>query len=176
MSGKVYTSDQQYIRKQQGKAAILEKLGHEDFGLQPYAIASKTGTTSLPETKRKAAEHFDSLEELLVGEKVIRDYAKRPLAVDSDNFINHTSNQSKSMEQWTAYLQAIAETISRPNETWITGKKLDQIIYFRYYGEKTIITIKNIKNGKLELQTWFDLADDNKALVEKYRKGLLIQS
>lgn len=172
MSGKVYTADQQYIRKQQGKAAILEKLGHEDFGLQPYDIARKAGTLQMPQTTRSREDFFEALERL-EDEAIIRDYANRPLVVNPDNYNAHTTNSVKSRMHRTELLEAMASTLSEPDEVWLNGKELDNMVFIRYFDGKTIVSVGNISNGKMNLATWFELVNQPN-VVNRYRSGLLV--
>lgn len=173
MSGEVYTADQQYIRKQPGKAAaILEKLGHEDFGLQPYDIARKAGTLQMPQTTRSREDFFEALERL-ENEAVIRDYANRPLVVNPDSYNTHTTNTVKSRMHRTELLEAMASTLSEPDEVWLNGRELDNMVFIRYFDGKTIVSVGNISGGKMNLATWFELVNQPN-VVNRYRSGLLV--
>ena len=174
-AGEVFTADQQYIRKHPGQAsARIEKLGHADFGLMSYSQAKKAGTQPVPETVKTGREFFDALERV-DGVPMIRDYAKRPLRVDPDNFESHTTDTVKNRQHRTEYLEAMSEALADPDETWLNGKELDNMVFVKYYQDKTIIAIGKIRNGRVELQTWFDLTE-KASIIDRYRSGLLILS
>jgi SPP1 gp7 family putative phage head morphogenesis protein len=169
-SGEVFTAAQRYAGKFPGKAGKkLDGLRFHDFGLKSYSRARKVATDEVRPFEGSAREFYDALEEF-EGQKVVRDYHKRPLKVDPKNFARH-STERKAYR--SAYIDAMQETLKSPDEVWMSGSKMDNVVYLKYYKGKTIIVVGNIRNGRLELKSWFDLAE-RKDVIKKYRKGLLV--
>ena len=70
----------------------------------------------------------------------------------------------------------MAETIKYPDEIWMNGDKLEDIIYIKYYNDKAIIVVGDSqKNLASEVSTWFPLSEVKK-VIKKFRRGLLIYS
>ena len=66
------------------------------------------------------------------------------------------------------------ETLKKPDEIWLNHNNLDQMIYFKYFEDKTIITVVKLDNLIPSVKTWFALTDTNKKNIENYRHGLLL--
>lgn len=171
VTGEVFTANQQYIRKFEGKAAkMLNDLGPADFGLKQYSQAKKVATEAMPVFDGTASQFLKDLAGA-DGNAQISDYNKRPLELEPKNFDFHTTGKKESR---VALLTAMQETIEKPDEVWLSGDKLEDLTYIKYYTDKTIVVVAEVKNGKVtEVSTWFDLAEV-KLAIERVRHGLLI--
>ena len=96
---------------------------------------------------------------------MVRDYSKRPITVDKT-----TVNEKN-----TTLLAGMQDSLKTPDEVWLNGKELEQIIYVKYYKDRTIITVGTISKGKLRLSNWKTLKEV-KAEINNYRRGLLVYS
>lgn len=167
--GEVFTANQQYVHKFPGMSSkLINKLGASDFNLLQYSNAKKIATEELPEFKNTVSEWFDALEELHEN-KILRDYNKRPLMVDTTNFNKIIAKKGDRGK----LLKALEQLLEQPDEVWLNGKELQDLVYVKYYKDKTLIAIADISNGKVELNTWFILKEV-KTLISKYRRGLLV--
>lgn len=172
-SGEVFTVNQQYVRKFAGKASKdLNALKFHDYGLESYSQARKVGILKRPDYQGDAKAFYDSLDDTQKG-KALRDYNNRPLSINEKNFTRHSIDDRKRRAHRTSYLQAMREALKQPDEVWLNGKQLDNLVYVKYYKGETMIAIGNIKNGHTELKSWFVLAD-KKATIAEYRRGLLV--
>lgn len=165
----VFTANQQYVHKFPGMSnKLLNKLGAADFKLPQYSNAKKVATTEAPKFESNVSDWFESLE-VFEANKVLRDYNNRPVLVDTKNFNRHIAKK----DDRGILLNAMEDTLLQPDELWLNGDKLEDMIYLKYYRDKTIIVITDVRNGKLELSSWFPLSEV-KNVIAKYRRGLLI--
>ena len=171
-SGVVFTANQQYVRKFRGKASKqINSLGPSDFNLESYSKAKKSNQEP-PRYDGHARAFYDTLEEL-DGKRILRDYTKRPLLVDAKNFERHTRDDRKRRAHRTEWVQAMQQTVATPDEVWIQGKELEQLVYVKYYDGLTLIVLGRIELAGLQLLSWFELAE-KKAVIENLRRGLLV--
>lgn len=172
VTGEVFTANQQYIRKLEGKASkALNNLGAPDYNLPSYSQAKKVAETVAPAFEDTAATFIQDQEQRN-GKAIIQDYNNRPLALDSKNFTTHTTGKKAERVQ---YLSAMKETLQSPDEVWLNGDKLDDLVYIKYYNDLTLVTIANVdKNNVTEVSTWFTLTE-SKEVINRYRRGLLIK-
>lgn len=176
-SGEVFTQNQFYIKKFADKASkLLNKLGAPDYDLPSYSQARKVATADMPKFKVDARSFYSSLEKV-ADKAVLRDYHNRPLGIAEDNFNKHTSGKKETR---VSYLDAMVETLKKPDEVWYNGaldeQMFNNVVYLKYYKDETMIVLGNIENGKsIEVATWFSMAEVKK-VINKFRRGLLIFS
>ncbi len=170
--GQIFTANQQYIHKLPTMASsLLNSLGAADFNLLQYSNIKNAATAKMPITNTLATDFYKKLE-LFNSNPVVRDYNKRPLIVDQKNFNRHTVGKKKDRIKLLAAMQ---EALNTPDEVWLNGKELEDIVYIKIYNDKTVITIGDISKGKLKLSTWFTLRESKK-VITKFRRGLLVFS
>lgn len=167
----VFTANQQYVRKFPGKASkTINNLKASDFELQSYSQAKKVATQDYKTYTKTAEEFYKALEDYK-EQKVLRDYNNRPLLVEAKNYHRHTNKKDNRV----VLLQALKDTLKNPDESWLNGKDLQELIHIKYFKDETIVVISHVKNGSLELKTWFPL-QEKKQTIDKFRRGLLITS
>ena len=172
-AGEVFTANQQYARKFPGKSSKkLQGLTPQDWGLQAYSNAKKAGEVSAPIYDGDAKAFYEALKEAQ-GVKVVQDYHNRPLRALKANFEAHTTDQVKKRAHRAALLNSMAEALKEPDEVWLNGEKLENLIYIKYYKDKTIVARGIVGTNKLELISWFDLTE-KKSVLDRIRKGLLV--
>jgi SPP1 gp7 family putative phage head morphogenesis protein len=170
--GEIFTANQQYAHKFPNMASkLLNKLGASDFDLQQYSTVKKTATDTMPTMKTTAETFYKELE--VFNEKpIVRDYNKRPLQIEKKNFERHTVGKKQDRIQ---LLSGMQEALNTPDEVWLNGKKLEDLVYVKYYKDQTLITVADVSKGNLKLSTWFSLKE-SKNVITKYRRGLLVYS
>ena len=174
--GEIFTANQFYINKFPGKAsAKLDKIGHSDYGLPSYSNAKKSATSNIVDFE-DAPETFIKQQEFFNGHPVIRDYHNRPVSIQEKEFTDHTTNKRVDRVK---FLNGLKETISSPDEVWISRYKdsdYNNFVSIKYYKNATMIVVSKIENGTVyRLNTWFPLAE-RKDVINRYRQGLLIYS
>ncbi|MDO6808095.1 DUF935 family protein [Zobellia galactanivorans] len=163
-SGEVFTKAQQYVAKFPGKASKkIDDLRFHDFGLKSYSQARKVATSKMKPYEGTADDILKDVDEL-EGKQVLRDYHERPLELAEKALRNR-----KRLTQ----VSALQEALKNPDEVWMNGKELGQIVYVKYYQGKTFIALGSAKKGELKLINWFEL-NDAPGNINDYRKGLLI--
>lgn len=168
--GQIFTANQQYIHKLPNMASkLLNKLGASAFKLLQYSQAKKAAMQNMPPFKGTATAFYKELE-VIDSNAILRDYNKRPLTIEKKNFVRHTIEKKQDR---TELLSAMQETLLKPDEVWLNGKELEDIVYIKYYKDQTIISVGDIRNGKLKLSTWFTLKESQK-VITKFRRGLLL--
>ena len=168
----VFIANQQYTRKFPGKASkALNVLKASDYDLASYSNAKKVATKDY-ETYTDTAEKFYKELESLNEQKILRDYNERPINITPKNYRMHTEGKKANR---VPLLHALQETLLSPDETWLNGKEFKELVHLKYYNNETIVVISHIKNGKLELRTWFPLRE-KKHVIDKFRSGLLVYS
>lgn len=171
-SGEVFTANQQYIRKFKGKASKkLNALGPSDFGLKSFSNAKKSEV--IPAQYEGDAKDFYNKMEDLDGKKIVRDYNKRPLFVNAKNFDRHTSDDRKRRAHRAVWVHAMQETLEKPDEVWLNGSLLEDMLYIKYFEDMALVVRGKIGISGMELISWFQLAE-KKATIDKVRKGLLV--
>jgi len=168
-TGEVFTANQQYVHKFPGKASkMINTLKPADWGLDSYSNAKKQATEATKTYEGTAAEFFDQLESLN-DLRVIKDYHKRPLQVKEGNFKRHTKGRAERVR----LLEALGQTLTAPHEVWLNGAELGEMVYISYFLDKTITVRASIKNGTMELLTWYELTE-KRTILNKHRNGLLV--
>jgi phage gp29-like protein len=158
--GEVFTANQQYVNKFPGEASkLLNQLGAADFGLLSYAKMKEAATEELPAFNGKTGAFFKDLE-IIGTNPVLRDYKNRPLELDPKN------------TEDPKLLNAMKQAISKPDEVWLNGKELDQLVFVKYYKDQTLVTTASVANNQSRLLKWMVIEDS----IEMFRKGLLIQA
>ena len=167
--GEVFAANQMYVHKFPGMSSkLLNKLGASDFDLQSYSQAKKVASTEVPEFENTVTEWFDALE-IVDDLKVLRDYNKRPLLVNTSNVNAIVAEQGDKGK----LLAGLEELLKSPDEVWLNGTELEDLVYIKYYKGKTLIALAKVLGGKLELNTWFVLQEVKK-VINTYRRGLLV--
>lgn len=163
-SAEVFTANQFYIKKFPGKAAkLLDQLGPADFNLPSYSNAKKAAVADLPEFQGTPGDFYRSQEQAN-GKAMIRDYHNRPIELLPEN----SSNKQQ--------LEAMKETIQKPDEVWLNGEGYETFTAIKYYKDQTLVVTTEIKDGKShQVSSWFKL-DEVKKIIEQIRRGLLIFS
>ena len=158
-TGEVFTADQQYIRKFPGKAnKALNNLGAADYNLPSYSNAKGAAT-------QKAPVYEGTPQGFFKDGTILTDYNNRPL----------TGADSSLDKNNTPLLAALKQTLAAPDEVWVNGDKLNQLVYIKYYADKTMIAVATIaSDNTLTISDWFPLTE-TKAEINKYRAGLLIK-
>ncbi|WP_017258410.1 phage portal protein family protein [Pedobacter arcticus] len=170
-SGEVFTADQQYINKfPKTGAREINELKPQQYGLKSYAEAKKKATEPVSKYEGTADDFWNKLDEL-DGQKVLKDYKNRPVEFSENTLKSHTT---KSKESRVQYMDALKDTMQNPNEVWMKGDKLEDMVYIKYYEDVTLIVSAKVKGGEVEkLATWFPLKEAKK-VIERWRKGLLL--
>ena len=147
---------------------MINTLKPADWGLDSYSNAKKQATEATKTYEGTAAEFFDQLESLN-DLRVIKDYHKRPLQVKEGNFKRHTKGRAERVR----LLEALGQTLTAPHEVWLNGAELGEMVYISYFLDKTITVRASIKNGTMELLTWYELTE-KRTILNKHRNGLLV--
>ena len=169
--GEVFTEVQQYSNKFNSLALKeLNQLQPVDFKLPLYNDAKKEASATWQDYKGDAKAYYSALEEI-EGKKTVRDYSNRPLVLSEKDWRKHSTDQKKNRAHRVTFLTGMQEALNKPDEVWLNGNKLDQLVYIKYFKGKTILNVAHVKNNAVHLKSWFLLADSE---VPKYRKGLLV--
>lgn len=164
LAREVFSENQFYIDNffEDGSKAI-NQLKPSDYNLKEYDEARKIASYNMPDYKRSADDFLNDLEDR-DNEKVLTDYSKRPILAPTSSVKASDAN----------LLQAMNETIQKPNEVWMNGKDLESLIYIKYYQDKTLIVHVSTNGGKgLSVIKWTAISKASD--VEKSRSGLLIK-
>jgi len=137
----VFTANQQYVNSLKMAYTALNQLGHKDFGLPELAQAQSVSSINLPIINAP----------LKVAD--VFDYKNRKLAIS--NPIN----------------AAVLESLQTPDEVWLHFASANNMVYIKYYTNKTMVSIVSLTDKELKLNTWFELSED---AVLQYRKGLIM--
>ncbi|MDO3641965.1 DUF935 family protein [Mucilaginibacter sp. L3T2-6] len=174
-TGEVFTANQQYLRKFEGKASkMLNKLGSADFDLPGYSQAKKAATEAMPKYEGTAADFYDA--QVKDGVATVKDYNDRPLQLAKKVFDFHTTGKKQYRE---AYLEAMMQALQKPDEVWVSGDRynpstLNQLLYIKYFTDETIVVIAEVdKNNVTQVNTWFPLSE-NRFSIGQMRRGLLV--
>ncbi|MCH7400115.1 DUF935 family protein [Belliella sp. DSM 107340] len=177
LTGEVFTANQQYITGKNLTATNkqLNNLDASDYKMKPYDQAKTIAKSNKPVYEGTAQEYFDKLD-TLNGKQTVYDYNKRALNVDPVNFQKHTTG---SKESRVKLISAMEETLAKPDELWLHGKrntsKLDDLVYLKYYQDKTMVVVgRQSANNIIELMTWFELTEKTK-VIESYRRGISLK-
>ena len=169
--GEIFTANQQYVRKfKDNSSKFLNDLNAVNWKLKQYSNAKKVAASKAPEYKETAEDFYKKLEGDVVKE--LRDYSKRILTVEKKNFIRHSTG---AKENRVTMLNAAVETLNDPDEVWAQGKEFKELIYLKYYTDKTLIVVGKLNGLKLEFRSWFNMFEKKK-VIEGYRKGLLVKA
>jgi SPP1 gp7 family putative phage head morphogenesis protein len=157
-TGEVFSTNQQYINTFKGNAsATLNGLNAASYDLPQYSTAKGNATALMPEYKGTPQGFFKD-------GTVLKDYNGRTL-LDADQDLTSAN---------TPLLTALQQTLAKPDEVWVNGAKLDQLVYIKYYNDKTMVAVASIgSDNTLQLGDWFTLTE-TKAEINKYRSGLLV--
>lgn len=172
--GLVFTANQHYIRKFPNKAAkYLNRLGATDYGLPTVAKRQTAAAGDTPRYNGTAEEWFVGRQR--DGSVTIRNWQNREVTLTEKTYRNHTTGSHAGR---VAYLQAMTETLTDPDEIWINterGKTVyDNYTLIRYYRDEVIVVCCKIAEGKVnEIRTWFPLTA-KKSVQNAHRRGLLI--
>ena len=174
IAGEVFTANQQYTRKFPGKSSKeLNSLKASDWGLPSYSQAKKVATADAPDYSGTANEFWEAMEEL-DGKKVVRDYNGRPMELKRANYNRHTSDSKKKRAHRVQLLEVLKQGLLAPDEVWMQGTDLDAIRYVKYYKGETYAVTGRLKNGELEILTWYKVTE-KKGIIEKLRSGILVK-
>jgi SPP1 gp7 family putative phage head morphogenesis protein len=144
-NGEVFTDAQQYNSKFDAKMLQeLQDLKAENFGLRNGNDLSSEARTPLPEQAELPAEGLG-----------IRDYQNRPITVNS------TGN--------LLLFSAMQKALAAPDEVWLTGKALGEMIYIKYFLGKPMVVIAEVSAKNTIVKEYLTVEN-----IEQYRKGLLI--
>ena len=169
--GIVFTPDQQYKHPTPGETEKqLNSLEPKHYELPSAEFATKEGTEALPTFDDNVTEWLDALE-TIKNVKVLRDWQKRPVNIDTTNFNRTIATQADKGK----LIAALNETLSSPDEVWINGDGLGDMVYIKYYKGETFIAIGKVHPGHVVLDNWIKVQNINEAL-SNYRKGLLMFS
>jgi len=169
----VFTANQQYVRKFKGKASKrLNALGFSDYGLDSYAKAKKAATEPAVRFDGDARFFYRDLQEHQ-GKKALFDYNRRPLSIQAKDFQRHTRDDRKRRAHRTEWLMAMEQAMKAPDEVWLQGSAMEDIIYLRYFQDATIVVRGKIGPSGIRLVSWFELAE-KKSTISKIRRGLLV--
>ncbi len=140
--GEVFTDAQQYNSKFNNKMIKeLNRLNAEDYGIE-----SKVSGTPLPKIPTKLPDANNQL----------RDYQNRPIKI---------SGSHKNAQLYAA-MQA---TLEQPDEVWLNGKEMGQMVFIGYYKGRSLVTICNTNANGIQVKKYF-FAE----VLDTFRKGLLI--
>lgn len=145
-NGEVFTNKQQYNSKFDAQMLKeLRNLKAENFGLLSGEQLTNNASTPLPEVA-----------ELPEAGQGIRDYQNRPIVV---------KNKGINVLLFAAMQRALAT----PDEVWLSGKALQELIYIKYFLGKPMVVRAEVNSKSTTIKEYMQV--DN---VETYRKGLLI--
>ncbi len=158
--GEIFTANQQYKNKFPGQASkLLNNLGAADFNLPTFAKAKAAATEDLPLFSGEKNAFYTDLE-VVDNQPILRDYTNRPLQIDAKN-----TEDAK-------LLNAMKQAVSKPDEVWLNGKELDQLVYVKYFKDQTLVATGQVANNQNRLLKWMIIEDT----INMFRKGLLIQA
>jgi hypothetical protein len=168
----VFTADQFYLRKFPGKASKqLDKMTARKWGLNSISTEIKKALNPVAKYTGTASEWKDQAEKL-AGDIILKDYNKRSLVLTQNNFKTHTTGSRSGRVE---YLNAMRETLIKPDEIWIAGKGLTDYHLIKYYTDEVMVVWCKVEGGKVNtVHSWFPLWK-KKETIDKYRSGLLIK-
>ncbi|WP_425628856.1 phage portal protein family protein [Cellulophaga lytica] len=144
-NGLVFTDNQQYNNKFNSQIlSEINKLKAHNFGLKDSKEVVKTGKDQPP-----SAEDAQQ-------KTAVKDYQNRTIT---------TASSGSNMLLYAAMQKALA----KPDEVWLQGKELEQMVYVKYFLNKPIIVLADVYPNRTVVKQY--LSTEN---VDKYRKGLLI--
>ncbi len=153
----------------------MHKLKANDFNLKPYQNAKQQAKNNTPNYSGIANDFYKVLEDKN-KEAFIKDYSGRNLQVKYDDFTKHTTGiYAKEKNNRVVLLNAMRETLKKPDEIWLnrTHIDMDTMFYLKYYKNKTIVTVVRLDGLIPSVKTWFTLVEKDH-IINKYRSGLLL--
>lgn len=169
--GVVFTKDQMYQHRIPGETNTkINALEPKDYNLPAADFAPQQATEPMPSFANTISNWLDSLE-VIRNVKILRDWQKRPITIDVTNFNKTVASKTNKGKLITA----LQDALKNPDEVWINGKDLNDMVYVKYYKGDTFIAIGKVNAGNIVLDNWFKVENAKEALA-MYRKGLLMMS
>ncbi len=168
----VFTSNQMYLKKFPNQAAKhLNNLTYKDWALQSTAKLKQAAGAVI--TKYSGtAEAWKEAAEKIAGDIRMNDYNNRGVILTERNFKAHTTGKKAERVK---YLNAMRDSLRNPDEIWLNGSKLDDMVIISYHKDEVMIVLCKIENGTVNhVKTWFPM-HMRKEIIDKYRRGLLIK-
>jgi SPP1 gp7 family putative phage head morphogenesis protein len=180
-TAEVFSKNQHYIRKFPDKAAsLLGDLHYNDYGLESFSKKADAAT-------EKAPVFAGNPEDWCKQHQVMNDYKGRKVQLTQDVFKHHT--EKKYEKARVPLVECIPDVLKNPDEVWINDyqKKFDNLNFIKFYQDKAINVICEVKDGKVyQITTWFEIEQNPGIRVKgrrsrkidprwKYRRGLLIK-
>src|SRR5690606_35643409 len=126
--GEVFTKAQMYQHKVPGQTEVqLNKLEPTHYDLPTNESVTKDVQTELPQFENNVTEWLEALE-AIKNVKTIRHWQRRPIAIHVTFFnkiIATKENKGK-------LITALQGALSNPDEVWINGKGLGDMVYVKY--------------------------------------------
>ena len=172
--GLVFTANQHYIRKFPTKAAkYLNRLGATDYGLPTVAKRQQAAADVAPRYDGTAEAWFAKRQQN--GAVKLIDWQGRSVTLTEKNYRGHTTGSHAGRVE---YLQAMAETLTAPDEVWLNTERgkaaYENYTMIRYYQDEVIVVCCKIEQGKVNaLKTWFPLEMKTR-VIQSVRRGLLV--
>ena len=180
-TAEVFSKNQHYIRKFPDKAAsLLGDLHYNDYGLESFGKKAAAATEKAPVFAGDPNQWRDS-------HQVMDDYKGRKVQLTEEVFKRHTTK--KYEEARVPLVECIPDVLKNPDEVWINDyqKKFDNLNFIKFYEDKVINVVCEVKNGTLyQVTTWFEIEQNANIKVKgrrsrkidprwRYRRGLLIK-
>lgn len=178
----IFTEDQMYIRKFPNQAAkYLDNVTPQDWGIKKsFGTLIKEAETEANKYEGDASKWWDVNKSDVNGIEAleVKDYNGRSLFMEKKAFDAHTTDDIKSRQFRTEYLDCLRDIAFSPDEVWIGRDKkdrnnnkqvLDNIIMIKYYKDIALAVVARVEKNSLVLKTWFEVKD------KAVRKGILIK-
>lgn len=174
----VFTKEQFY-HSIKGLDKKIGKMNYADtYGLKPY----EKFKSKLKPLKLDSSITGDNVKELFnkTGTQNksdfmgFEDYLKRKIILKKNVFDTHTKGHYlKENELRHQLFPSVKDTISNPDEVWLTDYKNGKfkVKYIKFFKNKVIVIPTELGDNNLEISTWYDLKIDEKLV----RNGFLVK-
>lgn len=155
-------------------------MHYNDYGLDSFGKKAAAATEKAPVFTGDPNEWRNS-------HQVMDDYKGRKVQLTEEVFKRHTTK--KYEEARVPLVECIPDVLKNPDEVWINDyqKKFDNLNFIKFYEDKVINVVCEVRNGKLyQVTTWFEIERNANIKVKgrrsrkidprwRYRRGLLIK-
>ena len=151
-------------------AGLNAKLGIKDNGVEPFAKMKDLPKINAPERTAADAKAWYADN---VKDKVITDYAGRPIDFEEKTVTSHTRNTKYTNQNRQGLLELVPDILNAPDEVWLQPRSGStyQYLYMSMYEEGPVTVAVSLDNElRALIETWFVL---NKQ-VDDRRSGILI--
>lgn len=171
-------TNKQFYSDIKGLPEKMAKMTYQKYDLQAFELFK----SDLNKVELDQSINEKNLKELFIetGKKGnkrfmgFEDYLGRKLVLTEATFDRHTKgNYLNSEERRHQLFPKVKDVLKKPDEVWLMkegNEKTQYLKYVKYYQDMAIVVVNQIKNGQVEVKTWFQMKDEINT-----RTGILIK-